>query len=167
MKIRYALTPDLPDIVDIYNQAIRSRNATGDMDEFTLDERIDWFNMHSEDAYPIYVSEIDGRVVGFGCLSPYRPGRRAMRKVAEVSFFLDYKHLKMGIGTKLLKFMMDDGNRLGLNSLVAILLNINEASIALLKKHGFEQWGYMPGIIHFEEVTCDHLYYGIKLQASN
>ena len=163
LSIRFAQNSHLPAIVDIYNQAIRSRCATGDMDEFTVVVRIDWFNQHSPDSFPVYVVEMNNKVLGFGSLSPYRPGRRAMDKVAEVSFFLDYNHHHKGIGTALLTHMINDCNRLGINSLIAILLNINIPSIALLKKHGFEQWGLMPQIINFEDKTCDHLYYGLTI----
>ena len=162
MRIRIANWYDLPAIVEIYNQAIRSRCATGDMDEFTVDERLDWFNQHSRNSYPILVAELDQSVVGFAVLSPYRAGRRAMDSVAEVSFYVDYKHHKMGIGSKLLQHMMMEAKELKIDCLVAILLDINEASIALLEKHGFNKWAFLPDIIHFEDKTCSHLYYGIK-----
>ena len=131
------------------------------MDEFTTDERVAWFNEHHPDSYPIYVAELENVVMGFGTISPYRRGRRAMDKVAEVSFFLDYNYHKRGIGSALLKYMMADCPRLGIDSLIAILLGTNDSSIALLKKYGFDEWGRMPEIIHFEDIICDHLYYGI------
>jgi L-amino acid N-acyltransferase YncA len=60
--------------------------------------------------------------------------------------------------------MLNDCPRLGINSQIAILLGTNDGSIALLKKHGFIEWGRMPGIIEFEDKICDHLYYGIRLK---
>ena len=131
------------------------------MEEVDLEERQLWFAKHKENSHPIYTAELDGRVVGYGSLLPYRPGRKAMRKVAEVSFFLHFNYHKKGIGSALLAYMMTDCPRLGIGSLIAILLDSNYGSIALLKKHGFEEWGRMPGIIEFEEKICDHLYYGI------
>ena len=50
-----------------------------------------------------------------------------------------------------------------LSVLVAILLNKNPASIALLDKYGFECWGVMPGIARIQDQEADHLYYGLKL----
>jgi L-amino acid N-acyltransferase YncA len=44
LKIRFANRNDLPFVVEIYNQAIRSGCATGDITEFTIEQRIDWFN---------------------------------------------------------------------------------------------------------------------------
>ncbi len=47
LKIRFANISDLPSIVDIYNQAIRSRCSTGDVEEFAVDQRIGWFENKS------------------------------------------------------------------------------------------------------------------------
>ena len=161
LNIRFAREDDLSAILDIFNQAIISRNACGFTEKVDLQERQDWFADHNENSHPIYIAELDDIVVGYGSLSPYRPGRKAMIKVAEVSFFLDFNHHKKGIGSFLLKHIMADCPRLGIDSLIAILLGTNDGSIYLLKKYGFEEWGRMPGIIKFEEKECDHLYYGI------
>jgi phosphinothricin acetyltransferase len=83
--------------VDIYNQAIRSGVTTGDLDEFEIEERISWFEQFNE-AYPLYVIEVRGEIAGYGTLTPYRPGRRAMKSIAEISFFLYNKFQGIGIG---------------------------------------------------------------------
>lgn len=163
MKIRIAKEEDLPAIVDIFNQAIRSRNSCGFTDEVDLAERKAWFADHDALKHPVYTAELDGRIAGFGSMSPYRPGREAMNKVAEVSFFLDFSCHRQGIGSALLKFMIRDCHRLGFKSLIAILLGTNEASIRLLEKHGFKEWGRMPDVIDFGDRKCDHLYYGLSL----
>jgi len=51
----------------------------------------------------------------------------------------------------------------GFSVLIAILLDKNVASIALLRKFGFEEWGRMPGIAKIEKQVADHLYYGLRL----
>ena len=88
IKIRTALFEDLTSIVTIYNEAIRTRKATGNLWEFSVKERVEWFKKHNKDSFPIYVAELNGDVVGYVNLSEYRPGREAMAKIAEVSFFL-------------------------------------------------------------------------------
>jgi len=90
MNIRFAHLADLPLLVSIYNQAIRSGNATGDTEEYQVTDRVKWFEKYNENEYPIYVAELENRVVGYCTLSPYRPGRKAMSGVAEVSYYLDY-----------------------------------------------------------------------------
>ncbi len=162
--IRIANIDDLPFIVDIYNQAIRSKSATGDMNEFTVDERIIWFNKFDADKYPLYVAQQNDKVVGYATLSPYRAGRQAMSKIAEISFFVDNFFQRMGIGSALVKHAISDCKRLGKDNLLAILLDINPDSISLLKKFNFEEWGRLPDVIDFGKFRCDHLIYGLNLK---
>lgn len=163
-KIRFADLNDLPLIVKIYNQAIRSNSATGDMDEFTVHERVDWFNKFDPVNFPIYVAEFNSKVIGYATLSPYREGRKAMAKIAEISFFIDYSYHGLGVGSALVSHAISDCSRIGKETLLAILLDINPESIHLLKKFNFEEWGYLPNIIDFNGQKCGHLIYGLNLK---
>lgn len=159
-SIRFAHHTDLPTIVDIYNQAIRSGNATGDTETYEVANRIKWFEKYDKDSYPIYVAELENKVVAYCTLSPYRPGRKAMSGVAEVSYYLDYDVHGKGIGTALLQHAMADCPRIGKKNLLAILLDINVASIGLLEKCGFEKWGHFPNIINLNGKICGQVVYG-------
>lgn len=159
--IRLAQLSDLKTLTDIYNQAILSKRCTADMDTFTPEERMNWFLDHQNEKYPLYVYEIEGKVVGYVTLSSYRP-RRAFEKTAEVSYYIDFEHHKMGIGNELLTFTIDAARNLGYKTLIAILLGVNKGSIGLLTKHGFEKYGEIPDIADFGDYVCSHLYYGLK-----
>lgn len=163
LKIRFAINDDLPRIVEIYNQAIKMRTATGDMDKFSVEERFDWFSKFNSHNHPIYVAEKNKKVIGYATISPYRHGRRAMDKIAEISFFLDYSYLKQGIGSLILQYVISDCKRLGKETLIAILLDINVSSIRLLKKFNFQEWGNLPNVIDFDGKKASHLIYGLKL----
>ena len=68
--IRIATPTDLPAIVAIYHQAINARNATAGTSPFTVEARLDRFNSHSADEYPILVYEEDnGKRIGWFSLS--------------------------------------------------------------------------------------------------
>ncbi len=100
-KIRFASQADLPRIVEIYNQAILSRNVTGDTVPFPVEARREWFDQHDADHYPLYSCEdANGQVAGFLSLSPYRD-RPAMIRTAEVSYYVDYACHHRGIGSAL------------------------------------------------------------------
>ena len=163
INIRIANIGDLSFIVDIYNQAIRSRCATGDMEEFNVEDRIAWFEKFDANDYPIYVAEIENRVVGYCTLSPYRSGRQAMQSVAEISYFLDYSFHRKGIATALLKHAISDCNRIGKKSLLAIILDINLPTIGLLENFNFEKWGHLPDIIEIDGKKCGQFIYGLKI----
>ncbi len=163
IKIRPALFEDLTSIVNIYNQAIRSRRATGNLWEFSVRERIDWFNKHNGDSFPIYVAELNGEVVGYVNLSEYRPGREAMTKIAEVSFFLEDEYKGIGIGSALLDHVIKDCHRIDKTTLLAFVLDVNIESDKLLKKYGFQEWGRLPGTIYIDDKIHDHIIYGLKV----
>ena len=163
ISIRFAEIDDLPSIVDIYNQAIRSRHATGDMEEFEVDDRVGWFEKFDSNDYPLYVAEIENRVVGYCTLSPYRPGRQAMQTVAEISYFLDYSFHRKGIATAILKHVISDCVRIGIKSLLAIILDINLPTIGLLEIFNFEKWGHFPDIIEMDGSKCGQFVYGLKI----
>ncbi len=165
--IRIGTINDLTSIVDIYNQAIKSRCATGDMDEFTVEERIDWFKKFDPASFPIYVAELDKKVVGYCTISPYRSGRRAMETIAEISYYLDYAYHGNGIGTALINHAISDCKRIGKKSLLAILLDINFLSIGLLEKLKFKKWGHFPEIVEMNGLKCGQLIYGLKLSNAN
>ena len=160
--LRIAKREDLPTLVGIYNQAIRTRIATGHLVEFEIQDRVGWFEKF-DDEYPIYIVEYNQEIAGYGTLSPYRPGRGAMKSIAEISFFLDEKYQGMGIGSFLMSHMLEDCQRIGKKTLLAILLDINDKSIRLLKKFGFKQWGHFPDVIELNNQTCGQLVYGLRM----
>ncbi|BAX81509.1 GNAT family N-acetyltransferase [Labilibaculum antarcticum] len=163
MKIRLATSSDLPAINDIYNQAVRKKYCTADLDEISLAQRTKWFERHQSDQYPVFVAVEDDRVVGWICYSAYRAGRRALQSAAEVSYYIDEENLQKGIGSQLLQFSIDEASKYKFKSLFAILLAANLASLKLLEKFGFERWGLMPHVADIDGEICDHLYYGRKI----
>ena len=166
LEIRPAYIKDLNSIVDIYNQAIRSKSTTGDMDEFKIEDRLEWFKKFDPNNFPIYVAELNKKIIGYATLSPYRPGRKAMNKIAEISFYVDYSYHNLGMGYSLISYIISDCDRIGKEALLAILLDINKPSIKLLKKFNFEEWGHLPQIINFDDIKCGHLIYGLILKNS-
>jgi len=165
--IRFGKIEDLPAIVDIYNHAIRSGGCTGDLDEFKVQDRINWFEKFNSNNSPIYVITVGNDIAGYGTLSPYRQGRKAMRNIAEISFFLDEKFQGKGLGSKLVDHIIQDCRRLRKKTLLAVILDVNKKSIGILKKFGFEQWGYFPKVIELKDKTCGQLIYGLKLDNSD
>jgi len=163
LQIRFATISDLPMITEIYNQAIRSKNATGDLEEYQVEERIEWFNKYSKDEYPIYVALLQNVIVGYCTISPYRPGRKAMAQVAEISYYIDYEHHGKGVGTKLIQYVLDDCPRIDKKYLLAILLDLNKSSVGILEKFQFAQWGHFPEIVNLVGKKCGQVIYGRKL----
>jgi len=162
-NIREAKTSDLTRLTEIYNQAIVTQNCTCDTQVFTVQERTQWFDEHRMSDFPIFVCETDGKVVGYSYISPYRSGREALRRVCEISYYIDFDYHHKGIGSQLLEHTIHVTREKGFRNVVAILLSCNTGSIALLKKFGFSEWGSMPDIAQFGDDFYSHQYYGKKL----
>lgn len=160
MIIRLAQIDDLPAIVDIYNQSISSKQSTGDTEPVRVEDRVTWFREHRPDELPIFVAEVEGGVAGWCSLSAYRPGRAALRFTREISYYIASAYHRKGIGTALIEHTMAACPALQIRHLFAIVLETNTASIELLKKMGFERWGYLPRVADFDGNEVGHLYFG-------
>jgi len=163
MNIRLAKEEDLPAINTIYNQAVEQRFCTAHLARVDMEYRQNWFSAHHPDRYPVYVFLEEKKVTGWVSLGAYRADRQALAHVGEVSYYVDRESRGRGLGSSLLEYAIKVAPAKGLSILVAILLDKNPTSIALLKKFGFSQWGSMPGIALIGEERANHLYYGLKL----
>ncbi len=162
-SLRIAEIDDLATINGIYNQAIRTRRCTGHMVEFAPSDRKDWFYDHPADKFPIYVCETDGKIIGYVHISPFKE-RHAFAGDVEITYYLDFEHQGLGIGSAMMDFMLDKSRELGYEVVIATLLSLNEKSIGLLRKFGFSQWGRLPEIMNMGNgVRCDFLIYGLNL----
>ena len=163
MDIRLAQREDLAAINKIYNQAVRQKLCTAHLSSISLKHREAWFEKHDPSRFPVFVTVQGERVTGWVSLGPYRSERQALAHVVEVSYYVDEQERGKGIGSMLLEHAITFAPSFGFSILIAILLNRNPASIALLEKFGFSRWGTMPGIAKIDDQLVDHLYYGLKL----
>ena len=163
MDIRLARQHDLQAINRIYNQAVNQGFCTAHLEPVTMEERRQWFTLHDPEHFPVYVITQEGRVLGWISLGPYREGRQALAHVAEVSYYVDEVERGRGLGSGLLSHALRVAPDFGFSVLIAILLDKNPASMGLLLKFGFNEWGRMPGIALIHGQKADHLYYGLAL----
>ena len=163
ISIRAATSSDLPSIVAIYNQAILKKGQTADLDEQKVEDKMAWFESHSPERYPIFVATQDNRVVGWASLSPYREGRKALMRTAELSLYLDEHYIGKGIGSTLMQQALADAKQLNYTNIIAVIIASNEKSIGLFTKFNFTLWGLLPGIVEIGEQRLNHCIYGRKL----
>ena len=163
MTIRSFTENDYSEIVNIYNHAVDEKFATADTEYVTIESKKDWFAQHSVYTYPIYIAEENNEIVGWCSLSPHRPGRKALRSVAEISYYIHKDYRRRGIANSLITHTIEKAKQLGFKNLITILLDLNKPSIYLLEKFGFEKWGHLPDIAVIEEKICGQFIYGKKL----
>jgi phosphinothricin acetyltransferase len=163
MKIRPATGKDLPAINDIYNQAVEDGFSTAHLQALSLEERKSWFRAHDPRIYPVFVVEGEQGIAGWLSLGPYRKGRQALAHVSEVSYYVKRRERGKGYGSMLLAHAIRIAPGIGYSVLIAILLDRNPASIGLLEKYNFCEWGRMPGIARIKGQSADHLYFGLEI----
>jgi phosphinothricin acetyltransferase len=164
LKIRLAALADLPAIVAIYNQSIPGKRSTADLEPVCLEDRTAWFTAHSAETHPVFVAEANDEIIGWCSISAYRPGRMALRFTAEISYYIEIAFHRKGVATSLIRHAMAFCPRLEIKSLIAIVLERNDASGQLLEKLGFQQWGLLPRVADFDGEECGHLYYGVRVE---
>lgn len=139
VKIRAATLKDLKDITEIYNHAILNTTATFDTETKTVQEQKNWFKEHGP-KNPIVVAEIDKEIVGFASLSKYST-RCAYSDTAEISIYVKEKYRGKGIGKKLIKEIVDIGEKAGIHAIISRIAEGNKISIHLHDIVGFKHVG--------------------------
>lgn len=163
MQIRIADENDFEDIVTIYNHAVDEKFATADTEYVTVVSKKEWFAQHSPKTYPIFVAEENDEIVGWCALSPHRPGRKALRRVAEISYYIHKDHRRKGVANKLIKHTIEVAKSFGFKNLISILLDLNKPSIHILEKFGFEKWGHLPNVAEIDRMICGQFIFGRKI----
>lgn len=162
-SIRLLKKADLKAIDGIYCQAIEAKISTAHTDPLLRKAWLDWFREHDPENFPVFVGEADKVVAGWISFSPYRKGRQALRYTAEISYYVHSDFHRRGLATELMQHAILTAPSLGFKVLIAIIMEPNTASVALLRKFKFELWGSMPGILEVEGNNYDHQYYGLHL----
>jgi phosphinothricin acetyltransferase len=146
LKFRSAELADLNKIVAIYNSIIASRMVTADVEEVSVESKVQWFNEHNADTRPLWIVEdADGHIVGWVSFSSFHE-RPAYSGTVEVSIYLDESSRGKGYGKKILQYCIDNAGKFGVNNLVALIFLHNEPSLKLFRHFGFEDWGTLPDV---------------------
>ena len=141
LTIRQAAFDDLGQITEIYNGAIEKTTATFDTEPKTLEEQEEWFANHDA-KHPVLIAERDDTVVGWASLSKWSD-RCAYSDTAEISLYIKEECRGKGIGKKLMKTIIQEGQKTGLHTVIARIADSNDISIELCKSFGFQHIGTM------------------------
>lgn len=144
LTIRRAEVADLPSITEIYNEAVLTTVATFDTEVKDPADRRAWFDSHGE-RHPILAAEVDGRVVGWGSLSPWSE-RRAYDETAEITSYVKADFRGKGIGRALKAALIDEARRLGFHTLISRAAEGSDASLHLSRSFGFQAVGTMKEV---------------------
>ncbi|MFB5761848.1 GNAT family N-acetyltransferase [Paenibacillus medicaginis] len=157
ITLREATLQDLPEMLAIYNEAVLHSTATFDLEAQTLEERAIWFHNHGG-KYPLIVAELDSKVAGYACLSPFR-AKPAYAYSTELSIYIDAGFRGCGVGSALMTDILNRAATLGYHTVISGLVGGNEASRRLHEKFGFAYIGAFQEVgLKFGEWHDVHFY---------
>lgn len=149
VEFALATISDLPDIVEIYNQAIPGRLATADLETVTLESKLAWFESFNTEHHPLWVIKVNQQIAGWVALSAFHE-RAAYAKTAEISIYLDHQFQHHGLGQQALEFVETQVAKLEITTIVALIFAHNQASQGLFTKNGFQKWAHLPAIAELD-----------------
>ncbi|WP_226678381.1 GNAT family N-acetyltransferase [Mesobacillus jeotgali] len=149
IKINKMLPDDWEKVRAIYLEGIATGHATFQKEAPSWEE----WNL-SHDAECRIVARLDGDVVGWAALSPVS-SRSVYAGVGEVSVYVSQKHNGKGIGSFLLRSLIEISEQNGFWTLQSSIFPENEGSIQLHKNHGFREMGRRERIGKIEGVWRD------------
>ncbi|WP_447641535.1 MULTISPECIES: N-acetyltransferase family protein [Chitinophagaceae] len=164
MEHRIATIEDLPGIVNIYNSTVAGRLVTADLEEVTVEERIQWFIQHDPIRRPLWVFERKSHngLIGWLSFQSFY-GRKAYDGTVEVSIYLDPETRGLGLGSEILQFAIDVAPSYKIDTLLGFIFEHNVPSVKLFEKKGFKQWANLPEIADLEGTKESLLILGLKV----
>lgn len=137
LQIRAAQPQDVAAIAAIYNEGIRGRSATFEIQERTPQDIAAWFN---SSHHPLLVATRDGEVVGWVHASTYR-ARECYAGIAEFSVYVAGQAKGQGVGNALMAAFIPACEKAGFWKILSRIFIENTASRRLCQKHGFREVG--------------------------
>ena len=140
IQIRPYKTSDTETIVGLLNYYIVNSTSIYDYDILTLEQQQTIFEEKLKNGFPIIVATIDDRVVGFGYYSEFR-FREAYKYTVEHSVYVLPSEHGKGIGSLLMKNLIDLAKQQNLHTMIAVIDSENQSSINFHEQFGFETVG--------------------------
>jgi L-amino acid N-acyltransferase YncA len=149
VEIRELTAEDWPAVEAIYADGIATGDATFETRTPSW-EKFDAGRLHGHR----FVAVVDGRVVGWGALSP-TSARACYAGVVEHSVYVDRQHRGQGVGRRLMESLVADADAAGLWTIQTSVFPENAASLALHERLGFRVVGRRERIARHDGVWRD------------
>lgn len=161
--VRRYTPDDLPVMTDIFNESALGGTSSPVLRAFPLKEMTFFVDCFVKEGDPIYVLERGGEVVAWLIVNRFCWGAQACRLTGEVSIYVRNDHIGSGVGIRLGQAAVVLARQYGFETLVAWIIEHNEASKRGVQGLGATQWGRFPGIARFADKRADVVLYGLHL----
>ena len=135
--IRLVRLDDAERIASIYNKYVSATTITFETEPVTTEEMRGRVETISS-AFPYFVYEYDGVVLGY-CYAHLWKEREAYSKTLETTVYLAPEACHQGIGSQLMRHLIEDCRRRGYHALIACDTADNLSSLQFHRRLGFRQ----------------------------
>lgn len=163
--IRHAKQSDLPNILEIYNDAILNTTAVYTYNPQTLASREAWFENKLNNQEPVLVYDERGEAIAFATYGSFRDWP-AYQYSIEHSIYVNKHHRGKGIASQLLSEIIQSARNNGYRTLVAGIDAKNDYSIYLHKKFKFKHSGTIQNVGYKFDKWLDLAFYQLDLTPS-
>ena len=141
IQVREAAPEDLPQLTELYNYYVIHTPITFDLEPFTPEQRIPWFEEHRDGRrYRLLVAQENGQIVGYAGTGRFRD-RRAYDTSVEATIYCAPSVTGRGIGSLLYGALFEAIKNEDINRILGGITLPNDASVALHHRFGFRQVG--------------------------
>ncbi|PTX42969.1 phosphinothricin acetyltransferase [Christiangramia gaetbulicola] len=149
--IRNIISTDAPEILNIYELGLETRNATFETRVPTWEE---WDKKHHSHSRLVFFE--NDMIKGWAALAPFSM-REVYRGVAELSIYIHPEHSGKGIGSQLMRGLIASSEKNLIWTLFSSVFPENEATVKLHTKFGFKLLGRREKIAQLDGIWRDTL----------
>jgi L-amino acid N-acyltransferase YncA len=146
-KVRFANQNDVSLIRDIFNDVIENTTAIYQNTLRTKEQIDEWFQVKTQNDWPVFIIEMENQAVGFATYGPFRAGE-CYKHTVELAIHLKKEWRGRGLGSRLLEFLIQNVKDRGFHSIMAGIDSANASSIKLHEKFGFKIVGEIKQVGH-------------------
>jgi phosphinothricin acetyltransferase len=139
MQIRDADDADLPGLLAIYNDVIRTSTAVYASEPVELAERRAWLAARRDRGFPVLVAVEAGTVAGFASFGDWRGAWNGYRYTVEHSVHVHADLRGRGVGRRLVEALFPRALALGKHVMIGGIDAANVESMRFHARLGFEQ----------------------------
>jgi len=135
--IRKVTLNDAPAIADIYNYYLENTTITFDTELLTVKDMEKKIKDIS-DHYPFFIFEEESVIKGY-CYVTLWKKKCAYNTTVESTVYIHKDYLGQGIGTLLMKTLLNELKEIGIHAIIACITVPNDESVRMHEKLGFRQ----------------------------
>ncbi|NMO04021.1 N-acetyltransferase [Gordonia sp. TBRC 11910] len=145
--VRSATADDLPFVADIYRHYVDNTVATFDFDAPTVADWSAKLTTIAAAGRPFLVAEtVDDGVIGFAYLGEFR-SKSAYAQTTEDTIYVRHGLSARGVGSALLSAVIAATDPANVRQIIAVIAaESGDASVALHRRHGFDEVGRLAGV---------------------